>query len=49
MSKKLYAASDEPKQILLVAKAKHNNGDAFFDSSEYRQTIVNFAEKSRMR
>ncbi|MEG4999768.1 alpha/beta hydrolase [Microcoleus sp. B4-D4] len=49
MSKKLYAGSPEPKQILLVPNAKHNNGDAFFNSSEYRQTVVNFADKSRMR
>ncbi|MGB3263960.1 MAG: alpha/beta fold hydrolase [Microcoleus sp.] len=49
MSKKLYAASGEPKKILLVAKAKHNNGDAFFNNGEYRQTVVNFADKSRMR
>ncbi|MEG4899572.1 MULTISPECIES: alpha/beta hydrolase [unclassified Microcoleus] len=45
MSKQLYAASPEPKKILLVPNAKHNNGDAFFNSSEYRQTIVDFAEK----
>ncbi|XZN91142.1 MAG: alpha/beta hydrolase [Microcoleus sp.] len=45
MSKKLYAASPEPKQLLLVSNAKHNNGDAFFNNDEYRQTIVDFAEK----
>ena len=44
-----YAASPEPKKILLVANAKHNNGDAFFNSSEYRQTIVDFADTFRMR
>ncbi|WP_265235900.1 alpha/beta hydrolase [Lyngbya sp. CCAP 1446/10] len=49
MSKQLYAASGEPKQILLVAKAKHNNGDTFFNSSEYRQTIVNFAKQYRIK
>ena len=49
MSKKLYAASPEPKKILLVPNAKHNNGDLFFNISEYRQTIVAFAEKYRMR
>ncbi|MBE9183252.1 alpha/beta hydrolase [Microcoleus sp. LEGE 07076] len=50
MSKKLYAGSPEPKQILLVPNAKHNNGDAFFNSREYRQTIVNFAaDTSTMR
>ncbi|WP_333416176.1 alpha/beta hydrolase [Microcoleus sp. MOSTC5] len=49
MSKQLYAASPEPKKILLVANAKHNNGDAFFNSSEYRQTIVDFADTFRMR
>lgn len=50
MSEKLYAASaGEPKQILLVPNAKHNNGDAFFNSSEYRQTLVDFAEKSKIK
>lgn len=49
MSKKLYAASPEPKKILLVPNAKHNNGDLFFNISEYRQTIVDFAEKYRRR
>lgn len=49
MSNKLYAASGEPKQILLVPNAKHNNGDVFFNSSEYRKTIVDFAEKSKIR
>ncbi|MEG3899613.1 MULTISPECIES: alpha/beta fold hydrolase [unclassified Microcoleus] len=49
MSKQLYAASPEPKKILLVPNAKHNNGDAFFNSSEYRQILVDFAEKYRMR
>lgn len=45
MSKKLYAASPEPKQLLLVPNAKHNNGDAFFNTAEYRQTIVDFIDK----
>jgi pimeloyl-ACP methyl ester carboxylesterase len=45
MSKNLYAAAPETKQILLVPNAKHNNGDAFFNNSEYRQTIVDFASK----
>ncbi len=45
MSKKLYAISPEPKGLLLVPNAKHNNGDAFFNNGEYRQTIVNFADK----
>ena len=49
MSKKLYAASPEPKKILLVPNAKHNNGDVFFNSSEYSQTIVDFADNYRMR
>ena len=49
MSKQLYAASPEPKKILLVANAKYNNGDAFFNSREYRQTIVDFADTFRMR
>ncbi|MEG4574515.1 alpha/beta hydrolase [Microcoleus sp. N3A4] len=49
MSKQLYAASPEPKKILLVPNAKHNNGDAFFNSSEYRQILVDFADKYRMR
>ncbi|HSF75610.1 MAG TPA: alpha/beta fold hydrolase [Microcoleus sp.] len=49
MSKKLYAASPEPKKILLVPNAKHNNGDAFFNSSEYRQILVDFGDKYRMR
>jgi len=45
MSKKLYASSPESKKILLVPNARHNNGDAFFNNPEYRQTIVDFAEK----
>ncbi len=49
MSNKLYAAADEPKQILLVPNAKHNNGDAFFNSSKYRETIVDFAKKSQIK
>ncbi|MEG4118771.1 alpha/beta hydrolase [Microcoleus sp. N9_B4] len=49
MSEKLYAASPEPKKILLVPNAKHNNGDLFFNISEYRETIVDFADKYRRR
>jgi uncharacterized protein len=45
MSKKLYAVSPQPKELLLVPDAKHNNGDAFFNLGEYRQTVVDFAEK----
>jgi uncharacterized protein len=45
MSKILYAASSEPKEFLLVPNAKHNNGDAFFNYAEYRQTVVDFADK----
>ena len=45
MSKKLYASSPKYKKILLVPNARHNNGDAFFNNPEYRQTIVDFAEK----
>jgi len=30
---------------LLVPNARHNNGDAFFNNPEYRQTIVDFAAK----
>ena len=45
MSKKLYASSPEYKKILLVPNARHNNGDAFFNNPEYRQTIVDFAKK----
>ena len=45
MSKKLYASSLQPKRLLLVPNATHHNGDAFFNDREYRQTIVDFAEK----
>jgi uncharacterized protein len=45
MSKKLYVVSPQPKELLLVPDAKHNNGDAFFNNGEYRQTVVDFAEK----
>jgi uncharacterized protein len=45
MSKKLYASSPQPKELLLVPNAKHNNGDAFFNTSEYRKTVVDFGEK----
>jgi alpha-beta hydrolase superfamily lysophospholipase len=47
MSKTLYAAAPEPKQLLLVPGAKHNNGDLFFNRSEYRQAIQNFAASAR--
>ncbi|NJM61623.1 MAG: alpha/beta hydrolase [Oscillatoriales cyanobacterium RU_3_3] len=45
MSKKLFDRAPEPKQIVLVPDAKHNNGDAFFNNSAYRQMIVDFAIK----
>jgi uncharacterized protein len=45
MSKKLYASSPQPKELLLAPNAKHNNGDAFFNTSEYRKTVVDFGEK----
>ena len=45
MSKTLCAVSSEPKKLLLVPNAKHNNGDAFFNNDEYRETIMDFAEK----
>lgn len=47
MSKTLYAAAPEPKQLLLVPGAKHNNGDLFFNSSEYRRAIQKFAKSAR--
>lgn len=47
MSKTLYAAAPEPKQLLLVPGAKHNNGDLFFNRSEYRKAIQNFAASAR--
>jgi uncharacterized protein len=47
MSKTLYAAAPEPKQLLLVPGAKHNNGDLFFNNIKYRQTIQNFAASAR--
>ena len=43
MSKRLYAAAPEPKQLVLVPGAKHNNGDLFFNNSKYRRAIQNFA------
>lgn len=45
MSKKLYAASPQPKRLLLLPNATHNNGDAFFNNPEYRQTIVDFVHQ----
>ena len=45
MSKTLYTASLQSKKFLLVPNAKHNNGDAFFNNGEYRQTIVDFVDK----
>lgn len=47
MSKTLYAAAPEPKQLVLVPGAKHNNGDLFFNRSEYRKAIQNFAASAR--
>lgn len=47
MSKTLYAAAPEPKQLLLVPGAKHNNGDLFFNNIKYRQAIQNFAASAR--
>ncbi len=47
MSKKLYAAAPEPKKLVLVPGAKHNNGDLFFNSRIYRQAIKNFATSAR--
>jgi uncharacterized protein len=44
MSKSLYAAAPEPKKLLLVPDAKHNNGDIFFNNAQYRKTIQNFAQ-----
>jgi uncharacterized protein len=52
MSQSLYAAAPEPKKLLLVPDAKHNNGDLFFNRSEFRQGIQRFAAsaiKGRVR
>lgn len=43
MSKSLYAAAPEPKELLLIPDAQHNNGDVFFNNAQYRKTIQNFA------
>lgn len=45
MSQTLYANAPQPKQLLLVPKAHHNNGDAFFDNRQYRRTIQRFVQQ----
>ncbi|HEY9852898.1 MAG TPA: alpha/beta fold hydrolase [Leptolyngbyaceae cyanobacterium] len=46
MSEKLYKAAPDPKQLLLISGAKHNNGDLFFNKIQYRTAIKNFANSS---
>ncbi|MCL1475408.1 alpha/beta hydrolase [Argonema antarcticum] len=46
MSEKLYKAAPYPKQLLLIPGAKHNNGDLFFNTNQYRKAIQNFANLS---
>jgi uncharacterized protein len=44
MSQKLYAAAPEPKQLLLVAEADHNN-TAVVAGSQYLQWVESFVEQ----
>ncbi|MBW4672618.1 MAG: lysophospholipase [Desmonostoc geniculatum HA4340-LM1] len=44
MSQKLYAAAPEPKQLLLVAAAEHNN-TALVAGSQYLQWVESFVEQ----
>lgn len=44
MSQKLYKNAPQPKRFLLVPKARHNNGDLFWNNPQYRQTIIDFAK-----
>lgn len=46
MSQTLYAKAPQPKQLVLVPEAKHNNGDAFFNNSRYRQSIRTLMEQA---
>ncbi|WP_245555417.1 alpha/beta hydrolase [Baaleninema simplex] len=43
MSEKLYAAASEPKQLLLVPDAGHNNGDRF-DREEFYRAILDLVD-----
>ncbi|AFZ20887.1 alpha/beta hydrolase [Allocoleopsis franciscana] len=49
MSKTLYTKAPQPKQLLLVSEAKHNNGDSFFNNIRYRHAIRSLVELTRSR
>lgn len=45
MGRQLYEAAPQPKQLLLIPNATHNNGDRFFNSQAYRQAVEAFVRE----
>lgn len=45
MSRKLYATTPQPKQLLLVKGVKHNNGAAEYGTTQHLQSIRRFVER----